>query len=259
LRAQLAGLLERGYRPLHLTDILRTLKNGEPVRGGTFAVSFDDGYANNFHHAWPILKELRIPATIFVATAYLDSREPFPFDDWPAAGGNQVPAETWLPLTTAQCQEMLSGGLVDLGAHTHTHEDFRGRPQEFQRNLQTSLEVLRCRFGISQATFAFPFGFAEVEMVEAARHSGVVCALTTQTEVVASSSDPFCMGRFSVSQSDTAGTLAAKIDGWYTHLRNGWRLAMRMLPSRSRNHLEIAESSSVSLARMCVDDRVGSA
>jgi len=43
-------------------------------------VTFDDGYDDNYHHAFPVLKALNIPATIFISTGYVGSDKPFWFD-----------------------------------------------------------------------------------------------------------------------------------------------------------------------------------
>ncbi len=134
-RAQIQGLLARGYRPWPLRKVLAYHDAGQSIPPQTFVVTFDDGYENVYQQAFPVLREHDVPATVFLATAYLDSHGPFPFDDWPCAGAPGVPAETWRPLTTAQCEEMLASGLVELGSHTHVHADFRNRPEDFRRDL----------------------------------------------------------------------------------------------------------------------------
>lgn len=64
-------VLARYFRPLDLVEGLRRLRAGTlPSRA--VAVTFDDGYMDNVQVALPILREQRIPATFFIATAYLD-------------------------------------------------------------------------------------------------------------------------------------------------------------------------------------------
>jgi peptidoglycan/xylan/chitin deacetylase (PgdA/CDA1 family) len=179
-------------------------------------VTFDDGYANNFLNALPILAALRVPATIFLATAFLDGDRPFPFDDWQSAGSSDVPADAWRPLSSEECRSLLASGLIELGAHTHTHQVFLERVDEFRRDLADSVEVLRDRFGLTQPSFAFPFGMSNAALIEVAKQSGVACALSTQPECNRITADPFQWGRFDVAESDTAATLAAKLTGWYT-------------------------------------------
>jgi peptidoglycan/xylan/chitin deacetylase (PgdA/CDA1 family) len=223
LRAQLKGLLTCGYRAWPLRKVLDFNRQGRPIPPRTFVVTFDDGYENNYSQAWPVLRELEVPATIFVATAYLDGVAPFPCDDWPAAGSPDVPVDSWRPLTTRQCAEMLEHGLIDLGSHTHTHDCFRGRPEAFAQDVAASLDVLRTRFGLTDATFAFPFGIVEPALVAAARRAGLLCALSSRDQLNPPHSDPFTWGRLTAEESDTDSILATKLDGWYSRARGAWR------------------------------------
>jgi peptidoglycan/xylan/chitin deacetylase (PgdA/CDA1 family) len=219
-REQLTTLLRHGYEFLPLTDVLKMRALGESPDPQTAVVTFDDGFESVYHYAWPTLRELGIPATIFVSTAYLDQNAAFPFDSWGIAYQGTAPPESYRPLTTEQCCEMLDGGLIDFGAHTHTHADFRGRPEEFRLDLQQSVDIVRERFDRETVTFAFPFGnrrlgFASEELVAAAKKTGVACGLTTESVLVDTRTDPFTWGRFNAFAWDSGATLSAKLGGWY--------------------------------------------
>jgi peptidoglycan/xylan/chitin deacetylase (PgdA/CDA1 family) len=216
LRQQLEGLLSRGYQAWPLQRALEAYRESRLIPPNVFVVTLDDGYENNLLNALPIFEELRVPATIFLATAYLDSNRPFPFDNWSCAGSTRVPAPSWRPLTTEQCRELQSHDMIELGAHTHTHGAFAGRVDAFRQDLSVSLDILRERFGISQPTFTFPFGLTTPEMIEAAEQAGVACALGIRPERIHPTADPFHWGRFTASDLDTASTLVAKLNGWYT-------------------------------------------
>ncbi len=116
---------------------------------------------------------------------------------------------------------MLASGMVEIGAHTHTHGDHRGDPEAFRKDVQLSVDIVRSRFGLEQVMFAFPFGgrhtgFVSDELAEAAKRTGVICGLTTEPVLVDPASDPFCWGRFNAFPWDTSATLAAKLSGWYS-------------------------------------------
>lgn len=217
LRLQLAGLLGRGFECWSLTRLIEVNRQQGVIPANVFAVTFDDGFENNYWHAWPVLRELNLPATIFVATKYLDTEEPFPFDDWSAAGTGGVPPLAWRPLTSAQCEEMLIGGLIEIGAHTHSHQKFLGRCGEFRHDMKRCLDVLRGHFGIERPTFAFPYGYKSPELVDAARQVGVCCSLSTRARRVVPGEDEFEWGRLWVEQQDTPTMLSAKLS-WYPRI-----------------------------------------
>jgi peptidoglycan/xylan/chitin deacetylase (PgdA/CDA1 family) len=218
-RAQMVGLLDRGFQAWPLKRLIESHRQGSPVPPKTFAVTFDDGQVSVYRHAYPILKELGIPATLFLPTAYIDGAQPFPFDDWPAAGRAAVGVETWRPMTSAECRAISADGLVELGAHTHTHQDFYRREDEFAGDLTTNVKELEARFDVRDASFAFPFGRATPGMMDRVREIGLCCGLTTAAVLVDPSRDPFGWGRFNVEAWDTAATLAAKLSGWCSWAR----------------------------------------
>lgn len=233
-RQQLEGLLRRGFTPWPLRQVLKYEREGQSIPRQVFVVTFDDGYENVYTRAFPILSELKVPATLFLTTAYLDSSQPFCCDDWIAAGEERVPQEAWRPLRTEQCRAMQRSGWVELGAHTHTHDDFRNRPDALRQDLQTNLEELQQRFGLEDATFAFPFGspslgFAGPPLSDVAQEVGLLCSLTTQQKLVYPGNSPFDWGRFPAEQYDTSATLAAKLNGWYDALKGAWK---RLTPFR---------------------------
>lgn len=221
-RLQLEGLLDRGHQFCKLQEILDCAAEGRSIPEKTTIVTFDDGFENVYLNAWPVLQELQIPATIFLNTAYLGADDPFPFDPWGTEFRESVPRHSYRPLTHQQCREMLAAELVELAAHTHTHDDFRGQPERLENDLRENLRLLRESFAIDRITFAFPYGrvakgYAGGELTEAARRAGVRCALTTECDRNLASGDSFSWGRCNVYEWDTPATLQAKLAGWY-----GW-------------------------------------
>ena len=64
-------ILKNLFNVLPLSEAVDRLKKGNlPSRAA--CVTFDDGYADNFKVALPILRRQNIPATFFVSTGYLD-------------------------------------------------------------------------------------------------------------------------------------------------------------------------------------------
>jgi peptidoglycan/xylan/chitin deacetylase (PgdA/CDA1 family) len=64
-------LISRNFNVLPLSAAARRLQAGT-LPTAAAAITFDDGYADNFEMAWPILAHYGIPATFFIATAFLD-------------------------------------------------------------------------------------------------------------------------------------------------------------------------------------------
>jgi peptidoglycan/xylan/chitin deacetylase (PgdA/CDA1 family)/CelD/BcsL family acetyltransferase involved in cellulose biosynthesis len=73
------GFIARHYRIVNMSEALRRLSEGGPAEP-VVVVTFDDGYADNYHFAYPILERYGIPATVFLTTGSIDSRVPLWFE-----------------------------------------------------------------------------------------------------------------------------------------------------------------------------------
>lgn len=229
---QLTELVQRGFVFWPLKKLIHFRNNGWKIPPQVTALTFDDGFAGVYHNGWPILKKLNIPATIFVNTAYLDSQDPMPFDHWGVNIGVHGSPDAYRPLTISQCKEMEACKLIDIGSHTHTHQDFRQRPRSFREDLQKSLQILQTILGHDQMPFALPYGipragYADKSLIDAAKQTGVTCALNTGSELISEYSSPFYWGRFNVNSWDNGATLAGKLNGWYSWAPRLWNLFLK--------------------------------
>lgn len=222
-RQQLTGLQSIGFRFASLQTVLDATQNGHELPERTVVLTFDDIYDNVFLNAFPVLCELNIPATCFLSTAFVDSPEPFLFDPWAMEHQADIPQDSWLPITSEHVTEMVASGLIEFGAHTHTHQDFRDRPEDFQQDLECGMEELERLVGSPPQAFAFPYGiprdgFCNPELMDAVMDLDLQCGLTTRSQTNGLDTSPFGWGRFHVFEHDTPLALAAKLDGWYEWL-----------------------------------------
>jgi peptidoglycan/xylan/chitin deacetylase (PgdA/CDA1 family) len=63
----------RHYRPISLRELVAAYREGRRPPDRSVVVTFDDGFANNFAVAFPILQRHAVPFTVFVTTGLLDT------------------------------------------------------------------------------------------------------------------------------------------------------------------------------------------
>ena len=115
------------------------------------AVTFDDGYLDNYENAMPILLKHRIPATFFVSTGMIGSTNAFQHDlDMLGRG---LPHMTW-----PQLRHMKELGFT-IGSHTVTHLNCAESDLDHvRRELIESKDILTRKLGLTEVMFAYPYG-----------------------------------------------------------------------------------------------------
>jgi peptidoglycan/xylan/chitin deacetylase (PgdA/CDA1 family) len=202
-RKQMAMVLDHGYEPIALGRALDLLDAG-PVPARHVAVTFDDAYLDNLRHAVPILRDLGIPATIFVPTRIVDGTASYWWFE-----GEQPPALDW-----ASIRELDREGLVSFGAHTLTHP-FLPRVDDAtaREEVLVGRTELEERLGHAVETFCFPAGLYEERELKLVREAGYRAALTTTPGVNTHDTPRLELRRTLVYSADGPPVYAAKIDG----------------------------------------------
>ncbi len=146
--SQLDWLVRNRYHVLKLADLRDWLAGQHALPLRSVVITADDGYASFYHHAFPLLKQYGLPATLFVYTDFIGAGDAV---DW------------------AELQEMSRSGLIDVAAHSRTHRNLIERAsnesdeayqQVLLNEIRTPQALLSQKLGIPIAHFAYPYGDA---------------------------------------------------------------------------------------------------
>jgi len=173
----------------------------------TCAITFDDGYAGVYEHAYPILRRHGFPAILYVTTSGLDrdrAERSFTIPGF-------FPGEP--TLTWAQVQEMSSEGM-SIGSHLCNHLDMRGlRPDVGMEELMRSKEIITQQVGAPCKHFAYPFGLFNARNVDWVRKCGYESAVTVRHSVVADNLDAFRIPRMGLAPMDSFADFVGMLRG----------------------------------------------
>lgn len=221
-----------------LEEFVGRLPRGGSLRGAA-TVTFDDGYHGVFAHAWPLLRSLGIPATVFlVAQAperdqafwwdhadVLDSYSPARREHWltklqgdsdaivASLAHGQRPAPTvrcCRPADWPTIMDAVRSGLR-LGVHSATH---RSLPALDERDLRAevvhSRALIARRTGVAPEFFAYPYGLWNERVRRAVHSAGYRAAVTLDYGYNGATTDPWLLRRVNVP----AGIADAAFQAW---------------------------------------------
>jgi peptidoglycan/xylan/chitin deacetylase (PgdA/CDA1 family) len=144
LFAEQIGLLADGWAPVTLDDGINLVARPVPPAGPPpVCLTFDDGTADFVDEALPELVAHGIPATLYVATRFVEESRSFPGEG--------------RPVSWAGLRDALATGLVTIGSHTHSHRLLdRVDGAEAADEIDRSIGLIEDRLGIPCHHFAYP-------------------------------------------------------------------------------------------------------
>jgi peptidoglycan/xylan/chitin deacetylase (PgdA/CDA1 family)/folate-dependent phosphoribosylglycinamide formyltransferase PurN len=144
--------LLRHYRVVSLSEAVRLIREGR-VETPTVAITFDDGYADNFVNLRAVSEETGVPIGYFVATDHISSGKEFAHDGLFSEYG-------FIPNTWEQIRFFQHCG-YEIGSHTRNHADCGATdPNLLRDEIVGSLQDLKRNLGPTPH-FSFPFGMPQ--------------------------------------------------------------------------------------------------
>ncbi len=178
-REQMSYLVHR-YRVVSLERVIDPINRNSQV--DLAAVTFDDGYWDNFQYAFPILKEKKIPAIIFLIADRV--------------------GRTDLGMLTLDQIKVMQGQGISFGSHTCTHPVLADiPPAQVEEELRRSREVLEQALGCRVKCFAYPKGKKDQYsglVKDLVKASGYKCAVTMENGAVEDPLDMFEVHRLGI-------------------------------------------------------------
>jgi len=158
LEDHIGELTSGSYAVLPVRKIVEDLQAGRPLPERTVGISIDDGFVSVFAEAWPRFKKAGLPFTLFTATDY-----------------HHQPIRGYM--TWDQIRELAKDPLVDIGHHSASHLHMADADAATTRaEIERAANVWEERLGRKPTLFAYPFGEAGRETIEAVKNAGFVAA-----------------------------------------------------------------------------------
>ena len=192
-REHLTYLRDAGYTPIRLEDLYAALQTGAALPEKPVVLTFDDGYEDNYTHAFPLLREFGFTGTFFVMTSGPDQNNP-------------------QYMTPAQIGEMSAGGM-QMESHSRDHPDLRGRDGDYLvYQLLGAQESLTVWTGRTPYQFAYPAGQYDDAVLAMLRSLHVQTAVTTRQGALHTSDAPLELARLRVRNTTGVPALVALLE-----------------------------------------------
>ncbi|MCM8797458.1 MAG: polysaccharide deacetylase family protein [Candidatus Omnitrophica bacterium] len=207
---QMNFLKSQGYNVVSLEKLVAMIKDKRNIPWRTVAITFDDGYADVYRYAFPILKKYNLPATAFII-----------IDEVGRSEGDRLSWE--------QIRQMQRSGIFSIGSHAFGHEPLINidKPEELQRQIVVSKKFLEEKLGQEVELFSYPEGFFNAKIVDLVKQAGYLGAVATNPGRKYPNNDVFILKRIRISETArNMVVFAIKTSGFYTFIketRKNWR------------------------------------
>ena len=203
---QMEYIKNNGYQVITLDELVASIKGKKHLKRNKVVITFDDGYKDNFQYAYPVLKKLGFPATVFIISDFAGKT---------LSNGKEF-------LNWDQMVLMSKDG-ISFGGHTKNHL-YLGSMKDEKTALEQivgSKKAIEDKIGMPVDYFCYPSGGFNNRVKELVAQAGYKGACTTNRGFVKFNRDVYELKRIKVTNLDATKPFSfwAKLSGYYNILR----------------------------------------
>jgi peptidoglycan/xylan/chitin deacetylase (PgdA/CDA1 family) len=180
--AQMAYLKENGYHTISPGELYASLTEGTELPDKPVLITFDDGYADNYIYAYPILQKYDFKGTIFVITSFMGTQKNY--------------------LTWEQAREMEAHG-ISIESHTVTHKSLTElSDDQLRAELVNSKKTIEEKLNKQVEFLAYPTGTYNLHIAQIVKEAGYKGAFTIKYGNVDKASNMYALERVPVFHTE---------------------------------------------------------
>ena len=200
---QMDYIKRRGYEIISLDELVMGIKNNRKFKHNTVVITIDDGYKDNYTHAYPTLKKYAFPATIFIIANFIENKKDF--------------------LTWNEIKIMFADNIT-FGGHTKNNiylPSVEKREILFDETVGCK-KLIESKIGTPVDYFCYPTGGFTEEIKTILKEAGYKGACTTNRGLIELNKDVYELKRIKVTNSDMTKPFNfwAKLSGYYNLFRS---------------------------------------
>jgi peptidoglycan/xylan/chitin deacetylase (PgdA/CDA1 family) len=246
----LSALRERGFCFVDYDTFAKARAGGRRLPHRSVLVTTDDGYVDNFHWAYPVLRDLGVPAVFFVITGFVGEgpvRSAPEDPDGIGALADETRPDRFM--RWSELRALHDSGLVSIQSHTNGHERREG-PEDspmlasLAADLARSCDAIQAEIGLRPTALAWPWGRSSARSRRIAEGLGLGLQFSVTPGRIGGWSSSRLMSRLCVDERSTDWLLARAaylsspmVGDAYSIARIGWNLGRgamrRQMPAQT--------------------------
>ncbi len=200
--------IAKNYEVVSLENLCNAISHHAAKSENVISLTFDDAYVNIYSFAYPLLKEMEIPFTVFVPAGFVGKTNIWDKD---RSGFEEIRIMSYHQMVD------MDPRFVSFGSHGLFHKSLRKlEEKELKKEVDDSKRMIEEGTGRSINLFCYPYGgkwdFDE-RSIRSIKKNGYICACSTIFGRFNSQRTVYALRRIEVEPEDSIEDFISKLNG----------------------------------------------